>query len=335
MDQRSGVGWFSGWIEIFDNLLVVFQCRILAEYQRSTFDSGPRWFSLTLLHERILRRIWWCNFPTLIHVVAEIPIVSSRALHVGLPLPTISKNSLHTLFCPWIFDHGVSSQNFHFWRQNSFFVNLARFNVCGFGFWGPNWLCQTTNLTQPCGSWTRVSSWDFCPSWLFWSPLQYPRNFSHKLHIEKNLRLWQRDPHLTLAQRLGHRFFSNFVLRFVLRTSFGRVFPVLDVCASKNEILLSPHPIDQEQGLRPFANSIQRKNLRFCGIVRHWRLPLAHPTHGNKCSTSRWYIGFTPMLSMSPTSLQQNPSLGKTPSTMLSGVSNMTILSAVTCVVNV
>ena len=24
--------------------------------------SGPRWFSLILLHERIRRRIWWCNF---------------------------------------------------------------------------------------------------------------------------------------------------------------------------------------------------------------------------------------------------------------------------------
>ena len=42
------------------------------------------------------------------YIVAETAIVSSRTLPVGLPLPTISKNSLYTLFCPRILDHGVS-----------------------------------------------------------------------------------------------------------------------------------------------------------------------------------------------------------------------------------
>ena len=69
--------------------------------------SGPRWFSLTLLHERIRRRIWWWTFPTLIHIVAETAIVSFHTLPVGFPLPTISKNSLYTLFCSLILDHGV------------------------------------------------------------------------------------------------------------------------------------------------------------------------------------------------------------------------------------
>ena len=69
--------------------------------------SGPRWFSLTLLHERILRRIWWWTFPTLIHIVAETTIVSFHTLPVGFPLPTISKNSLYTLFCSLILHHGV------------------------------------------------------------------------------------------------------------------------------------------------------------------------------------------------------------------------------------
>ena len=45
-------------------------------------------------------------FP-LIHIVAETAIVSFHTLPVGFPLPTISKNSLYTLFCPWILDHGV------------------------------------------------------------------------------------------------------------------------------------------------------------------------------------------------------------------------------------
>ena len=31
--------------------------------------SGSRWFSLILPHERILRRIWWWTFSTLIHIV--------------------------------------------------------------------------------------------------------------------------------------------------------------------------------------------------------------------------------------------------------------------------
>ena len=48
------------------------------------------------------------NFCTLIDIVTETAIVSFRTLAVGFPLPTISKNSLFTLFCPLILDHGVS-----------------------------------------------------------------------------------------------------------------------------------------------------------------------------------------------------------------------------------
>ena len=40
-------------------------------------------------------------------IVAETAIVSFRTLPVGFPLPTVSKNSLSTLFCPLILDHGV------------------------------------------------------------------------------------------------------------------------------------------------------------------------------------------------------------------------------------
>ena len=47
------------------------------------------------------------NFSTLIHIVAETAIVSFHTLPVGFPLPTISKNSKYTLFCPLILDHGV------------------------------------------------------------------------------------------------------------------------------------------------------------------------------------------------------------------------------------
>ena len=47
------------------------------------------------------------NFSTLIHIVTETAIVSFRRLPVELPLPTISENSLYTLFCSLIIDHGV------------------------------------------------------------------------------------------------------------------------------------------------------------------------------------------------------------------------------------
>ena len=48
------------------------------------------------------------HFCTLVYVVTETATVSFRTLPVGFTLPTISKNSLSTLFCPLILDHGVS-----------------------------------------------------------------------------------------------------------------------------------------------------------------------------------------------------------------------------------
>ena len=39
--------------------------------------------------------------------LSSTAIVSFRTLPVGFPLPTISKNSLYTLFCSLILDHGV------------------------------------------------------------------------------------------------------------------------------------------------------------------------------------------------------------------------------------
>ena len=47
------------------------------------------------------------NFFHAFRIVAETAIVSFHTLPVGFPLPTISKNSLYTLFCSLILDHGV------------------------------------------------------------------------------------------------------------------------------------------------------------------------------------------------------------------------------------
>ena len=74
----------------------------------SSGTSGFRGISLILLHERIRRRIRLCHFCALINIVSETAVVSFKTQPVGFPLPTISKNSLSTLFCHLIIDHGVS-----------------------------------------------------------------------------------------------------------------------------------------------------------------------------------------------------------------------------------
>ena len=59
--------------------------------------------------ERTRRRIRLFHFfSPRINIGAETAIVFFRTLPVGFPLPTISKNSLFTLFCPLILDQGVS-----------------------------------------------------------------------------------------------------------------------------------------------------------------------------------------------------------------------------------
>ena len=85
--------------------------------------SGSRCIFHTLLRRRIRRHIRLCRFSTHIHIVTDTTSVSFRHC-VGFPLPTISKNSLSTLFCPLILDHGVL---LHFWPQNSYFEFPARY----------------------------------------------------------------------------------------------------------------------------------------------------------------------------------------------------------------
>ena len=88
---------------------------------------GPRRFSLILLRSRARRRIRLCRFCTLIDIVTETAIVSFRRLPVGFPLPTFSKNSLYTLFCPLDFWPRRFFHNLHFWSQNFYFEFLAQY----------------------------------------------------------------------------------------------------------------------------------------------------------------------------------------------------------------
>ena len=129
----------------------------------SSGTSGSQWFSLILLHERTRKRIRLCHFSTLIDIVAETAIVSFHTLPDGFPLPTISKNSLYTLFCSLILDHG-------FLLKISFLIPKFLFRMsCSillftivFNLWlsGPNfiwWISRSYNSnTVLCFSDSRV-----------------------------------------------------------------------------------------------------------------------------------------------------------------------------------
>ena len=100
---------------------------ILTTGTSSSGTSGFRRFSLTLLHERIRRRIWWCNFSTLIDIVTETAIVSIHTLPVGFPLPTfLQEFFVHAVLFPDSWPRR-SSHNFHFFSQNSYFEFLAQY----------------------------------------------------------------------------------------------------------------------------------------------------------------------------------------------------------------
>ena len=68
---------------------------------------GSRCIFHIMLRRRPWRRVGRCRFCTLIFFVSETAIVSFRTLPVSFPLPTISRTSLFTLFCPLILDHGA------------------------------------------------------------------------------------------------------------------------------------------------------------------------------------------------------------------------------------
>ena len=65
----------------------------------SSGTSGSQRISVILLHERTRRQIRLCHFCTLIDIVTETAIVSFHTLPV--------ENSLYTLFCSLILDHGI------------------------------------------------------------------------------------------------------------------------------------------------------------------------------------------------------------------------------------
>ena len=97
--------------------------------------SGSRWFSLIVLHQRIRRRIWWCNFSTLIVTVAE----TANCLLSNTVRCTPIVNNLQKFFVNAVLSPDSwpkRSHNFSFWPHSSNFVSLARhffspaFSIC-------------------------------------------------------------------------------------------------------------------------------------------------------------------------------------------------------------
>ena len=133
--------------------------------------SGSRWFSLTLLHERILRRIWWCNFShaypyrggncncLLSHFASWFPIANNLQeffVRAVLFLDSWPRRSSH---------------NFRFWTQNSHFEFLVRFSLPKFS------ICDNQVLTfsdESPGHTIPIRSWVF-QTLVFWTCTIFPR----------------------------------------------------------------------------------------------------------------------------------------------------------------
>ena len=111
------------------------------------------------------------------------------------------------------------------------------------------------------------------------------------------------------------------------RTSFlGLVYLVLQ-CYLLNVKLQLPCPRRSRARGPDMRNPASNEmDFRLCRTVGYWRLFLGHPTDGDKCSASE-DTQESPKLISSPHGRQQTLSLGMTQSTMLSRVTQKTILS--------
>ena len=86
-------------------------CKAIDTFYHRGFFSRDFGFSTLFSHSAAWKNSETYSIVSFFHaddIVAETAIVSFHTLPVGFPLPPISKNSLYTLFCPLILDHGVS-----------------------------------------------------------------------------------------------------------------------------------------------------------------------------------------------------------------------------------
>ena len=120
--------FFTEWIGASSfEVILARQSSHLPTWASASRTSGSRCIFHILPRRRSWRRIWLCHFCTLLRIVSETAILSFRTLPVSFPLPTISKTSLFTLFCPLILDHGACLIISVSGLKNSSFVNSGRY----------------------------------------------------------------------------------------------------------------------------------------------------------------------------------------------------------------
>ena len=97
-------------------------CTAIEPFYHWDFSSGLRildaFLSFCCMNE--LGEGFGCvDFARILISCRKLQLSPSGTLPVGFPLPTVSKNSLSSLFCHLILDQGVF-YNFHFRHQNSY-----------------------------------------------------------------------------------------------------------------------------------------------------------------------------------------------------------------------
>ena len=85
-----------------------------------------------------------------------------------------------------------------------------------FGSLGPSWFCRTTNQAQLCAFWRRVSLLYFVLWQSSWSQLHYLQKWTTETRLEKNVRWWVRNPHLTVVRILAFSFSFGVLVLFLL-----------------------------------------------------------------------------------------------------------------------
>ena len=150
----------------------------------------------------------------------------------------------------------------------------------GFGM-GPNWTCQTTNRVRLCACGTHVSSIDFFFWWSSWLLLRSSQKFEHSIRMTRS---WVCEHVIDIDQsELSHLFWL--LLRLLIC--------FLDCCshfkfprAGFNTCMTKSHR--SGVGIPCLRKTcIKRNSIRFRGTVWNRSLPLAHPTHREKCVTTK------------------------------------------------
>ena len=175
--------------------------------------------------------------------------------------------------------------------------------------WGPSWFCQTTSLTRLCGFWIRVSSLDFVLWWSSWSlPRCLQKMYSCALHwvefsfVAHVIEIWQLINILVT-------FFPQFDVWCaccsfpqLLDSAFVCIIILGCWCIGIGWIYYLNHHIPQVKS----KNTVHSQT----SIQWYWCLLLAHPTHGDKCSTSENTKDSPLQLILNLPGLHQNQSFG-------------------------